>query len=129
MGERNGGVGEGARRTPGDEAIRTSNEMTAAIGNMVSLNLNNSNLNYDSYSSAQDLADLSLNGPPLMYEDVSRSRVLSELTVVHGSMTLQQRMRLSNALAGIEMEPTCRSTKCRSSCSPCRSCYRRKPPT
>jgi diguanylate cyclase (GGDEF)-like protein len=86
---------------PGDEAIRTSNEMTAAIGNMVSLNLNNSNLNYDSYSSAQDLADLSLNGPPLMYEDVSRSRVLSELTVVHGSMTLQQRMRLSNALAGI----------------------------
>ncbi len=91
-----------ARVAPGgDEAIQSSNDLTAAIGNMVTLNLNNSNLNYDAYSSAQDLADLSMGGPPLMYEDVSRSRVLSEFTVLRGGMTLQQRMRLSNALTGI----------------------------
>jgi diguanylate cyclase (GGDEF)-like protein len=92
-----------ARVAPaGDEGIESSDQVTTAIENMVSLNLNNSNLNYDSYSSGQDLADLAMSSPPSMYENVSRSRVLSELTLLRSAMSLQQRMRLSNALAGIK---------------------------
>jgi diguanylate cyclase (GGDEF)-like protein len=91
-----------ARVAPaGRAAVRPSDAVIGAINTMVSLNLNNSNLNYDSYQSAQDLADLALISPPQMYEDVARSQVQSELAYAARGMTLLERMRLSSAINGI----------------------------
>jgi diguanylate cyclase (GGDEF)-like protein len=91
-----------ARVAPaGYAALRPANDTIAAIEDMVSLNLNISGLNYDSYQTGQDLADLAMTSPPLMYESVARSQVQSELAVVRGGMSLLDRMRMSSALNGI----------------------------
>jgi diguanylate cyclase (GGDEF)-like protein len=91
-----------ARVAPGGApGIRASNAVVNDVETMVSLNVNNSGLNYDSYASAQDLADLSMSSPPVMYENIARSQIMSLLAVKRGELSLPQRMRLATSLSGI----------------------------
>ncbi|HTX60329.1 MAG TPA: bifunctional diguanylate cyclase/phosphodiesterase [Verrucomicrobiae bacterium] len=86
---------------PGDRGIRSTSRVLLDIASLVSDNINNSNLNYDSDPAGQNLADLAVTSPPNMYESVSRSQVESELSVLQGGMPLLRRLGLAGALSNI----------------------------